>query len=194
MGYVVGTGLGKRGSGIIKPVKALILPAGKSLDFCMNLKEKHNNPDLFSADTSGQKKSKSAKRRSRGKSKHERRVENSDFVKYLNFRYSPKVNKNRQFPKTGQKEFQTMKEKLTSGTDKDLYLSNYVVEDKMEKYRVAIEKLKLLNKKLIDSDPNGILYKRLCAREIDLKELATYNQMVKNEMDRRKNNKEMAVF
>lgn len=31
MGYIVGTGLGKEGSGIIRPVTALILPQGKSL-------------------------------------------------------------------------------------------------------------------------------------------------------------------
>lgn len=31
MGYVVGTGLGKRGDGRIQPVEATVLPAGKSL-------------------------------------------------------------------------------------------------------------------------------------------------------------------
>lgn len=31
MGYVTGTGLGKRGDGRIQPVEATVLPAGKSL-------------------------------------------------------------------------------------------------------------------------------------------------------------------
>lgn len=31
MGYVIGTGLGKNAEGIIEPVTAVILPAGKSL-------------------------------------------------------------------------------------------------------------------------------------------------------------------
>ena len=31
MGYVVGTGLGKRGEGRVEPVAAVVLPPGKSL-------------------------------------------------------------------------------------------------------------------------------------------------------------------
>lgn len=31
MGYVVGTGLGKRGEGRVEPVPAVVLPPGKSL-------------------------------------------------------------------------------------------------------------------------------------------------------------------
>lgn len=50
MGYVYGTGLGKRSDGRIEPVPAIILPPGKSLDHCMKLKEKFGNKNLFLAD------------------------------------------------------------------------------------------------------------------------------------------------
>lgn len=39
MGYVWGEGLGIRGNGRTEPVEAVVLPAGKSLDKCMELKE-----------------------------------------------------------------------------------------------------------------------------------------------------------
>jgi hypothetical protein len=39
MGYVWGQGLGKSGEGRIEPVEARIVPAGKSLDVCMELRE-----------------------------------------------------------------------------------------------------------------------------------------------------------
>uniref|UniRef100_T1IUR7 Zinc finger CCCH-type with G patch domain-containing protein n=1 Tax=Strigamia maritima TaxID=126957 RepID=T1IUR7_STRMM len=46
MGYVLGSGLGKNGEGITKPVEATVFPAGKSLDKCLELKAKGalNNP------------------------------------------------------------------------------------------------------------------------------------------------------
>ncbi|XP_033102120.1 zinc finger CCCH-type with G patch domain-containing protein-like [Anneissia japonica] len=40
MGYEYGKGLGKNGEGRVEPVEAVIVPQGKSLDHCMELKEK----------------------------------------------------------------------------------------------------------------------------------------------------------
>ncbi|XP_076674218.1 zinc finger CCCH-type with G patch domain-containing protein isoform X2 [Andrena cerasifolii] len=51
MGYVVGTGLGKRADGRIEPVEATVLPAGKSLDHCMELRENAGgDKNLFSVE------------------------------------------------------------------------------------------------------------------------------------------------
>ncbi|XP_057325793.1 zinc finger CCCH-type with G patch domain-containing protein [Microplitis mediator] len=49
MGYVLGTGLGKKSDGRIVPVEATVLPAGKSLDHCMELRENAGgDKNLFS--------------------------------------------------------------------------------------------------------------------------------------------------
>ncbi|XP_053987563.1 zinc finger CCCH-type with G patch domain-containing protein-like [Hylaeus volcanicus] len=51
MGYVAGTGLGKHSDGRIEPVEATVLPAGKSLDHCMELRENAGgDKNLFSVE------------------------------------------------------------------------------------------------------------------------------------------------
>ncbi|XP_071450225.1 zinc finger CCCH-type with G patch domain-containing protein [Hetaerina americana] len=58
MGYVVGTGLGKKGEGRIEPVPAVVLPTGKSLDHCMAMKEQGWETDPTKAGGAGMRKSK----------------------------------------------------------------------------------------------------------------------------------------
>lgn len=50
MGYVMGTGLGRLKDGRVEPVDAIVLPPGKSLDACMDLKERAKDGNLFSAE------------------------------------------------------------------------------------------------------------------------------------------------
>ncbi|XP_074652690.1 zinc finger CCCH-type with G patch domain-containing protein-like [Tubulanus polymorphus] len=47
MGYITGQGLGKNGEGRAEPVPIHLIPAGKSLDKIMELKEKAGNKELF---------------------------------------------------------------------------------------------------------------------------------------------------
>lgn len=50
-GYVLGTGLGQNGEGIIVPISAQVLPPGRSLDHCMELREQANgDKNLFSVE------------------------------------------------------------------------------------------------------------------------------------------------
>jgi hypothetical protein len=50
MGYVTGTGLGKKADGKVLPVTATIYPQGKSLDWCMELREKAGGGDILTVE------------------------------------------------------------------------------------------------------------------------------------------------
>ncbi|XP_034474759.1 zinc finger CCCH-type with G patch domain-containing protein [Drosophila innubila] len=83
MGYIHGTGLGSDGRGIVTPVSAQILPQGRSLDACMELREAANgDKDYFSVE----RKLKRAQRRQQktNKKAYERESKRTDVFAFLN--------------------------------------------------------------------------------------------------------------
>ncbi|KAK2706969.1 hypothetical protein QYM36_014859, partial [Artemia franciscana] len=57
LGYVMGSGLGKHGEGRTEPVEAIVLPRGKSLDHCMEIKEKAKGKRLLRVKKGSKRKS-----------------------------------------------------------------------------------------------------------------------------------------
>ncbi|KAL3278686.1 hypothetical protein HHI36_016223 [Cryptolaemus montrouzieri] len=83
MGYIVGTGLGKKSDGRIDPVTAVILPAGKSLDHCMHLREKFGgDKDFFNAEKKMKRKQK--QQELRNQKIYENEKKKKDVFKFLN--------------------------------------------------------------------------------------------------------------
>ncbi|KAL7741896.1 hypothetical protein ACLKA6_012110 [Drosophila palustris] len=83
MGYIHGTGLGSDGRGIVTPVSAQILPQGRSLDACMELREAANgDKDYFSVE----RKLKRAQRRQQAANEkaYERESKRTDVFAFLN--------------------------------------------------------------------------------------------------------------
>ncbi|CAG9772569.1 unnamed protein product [Ceutorhynchus assimilis] len=192
MGYVVGTGLGKKSDGILKPVTALVLPQGKSLDFCMNLKEQAQDPNLFNAD-----KMSTRKRRLRekpGKVAKRKRMELK--VKDMNLEQFIVWSMGQGLVSFYENdETRLLREKLKVATTKDVNLSNFKISEKLKKLSRKLITIKARRQRLEGKlETNLPITKKQSRTEITLKRFNVFQLVVNNELDRRKSNKEMAVF
>ncbi|OXU26919.1 hypothetical protein TSAR_000362 [Trichomalopsis sarcophagae] len=85
MGYITGTGLGKRSDGRINPVEATVLPAGKSLDHCMTLRENAGgDKDLFSVERKMQKQKKKLEQQRQKEYLREKQRERNNVFNFMN--------------------------------------------------------------------------------------------------------------
>ena len=89
MGYVVGTGLGKDpGSSRVLPVTATVYPQGKSLDWCMELRERAGGGDILSVEKTlrrqqAKEEKRTAARMEREKERQKRQNRTFDFINHL---------------------------------------------------------------------------------------------------------------
>ena len=89
MGYVMGTGLGKDpGSSRVVPVTATIYPQGKSLDWCMELRERAGGGDILSVEKTlrrqqAKEEKRVERRMAREKEREKRQNRTFDFINQL---------------------------------------------------------------------------------------------------------------
>lgn len=146
-GYVIGTGLGKNNEGIVQPVCAQILPVGRSLDHCMELREKANGDrDLFSVERR-LKRNKRAQEQRNVKA-YEREVRNNvDVFSFMNDTVFAGMSsgsgggsqKGAAAPPTG---VQPTKQDLKSHSNKNLNVTGYKIEQDIRKVEQEIYKLR----------------------------------------------------
>lgn len=186
MGYVYGTGLGSNGRGIITPVTAQILPPGRSLDHCMELRESANgDKDLFSVEKklqSIQKKQEfiNAKAYERESQRRE------DVFSFINdtILATPKSN---DIPKP--------KLSLQSHSVKSLNVESVrVADDIRRKEREIVEVEKSLKRNASSSQIYDRLKQTLNTKNLELNALQREEKSLSKEQSTRKTKEKLCVF
>lgn len=188
MGYVYGKGLGADGRGIITPVTAQILPPGRSLDHCMQLREAANGDrSLFSAEKKLQKEQK--KQETINAKAYEREAKRVDVFSFLNDNILA-TNSRCDVP-SGPK-----KPSLQNHTQKSLNVESVRIDGDIRRKEKEIAEVQ----KSIKRNANGNveicnrLQQTLHARTSELNDLHNQQKCLSHEQASRKTKEKLCVF
>lgn len=148
-GYVIGTGLGQNGEGIIVPISAQILPPGRSLDHCMELRAQANgDKDLFSVER--KLKHRKKKQEQINVKAYEREKQKTDVFSFINDNIFSNVSSSsstsNQTPETVLKNngaaTKKQQECFKNHTEKNLNVAGLKISEEIRKMEREIQKVK----------------------------------------------------
>ncbi|ODN03324.1 Zinc finger CCCH-type with G patch domain-containing protein [Orchesella cincta] len=173
MGYVMGTGLGRNREGRVEPVDAIVLPPGKSLDACMELKEKAQDGNLFSAEKRRIKLHRKAEKQ-RAKLAVQKPKKEATVFEFLNSKLT--IRKNQAAPR---KDDADLRKQSSSHLNKRLFGLN----ENMKQVQKDIAKTKQSMKRHKDRDKNtyNVMEKKLEVLEGRRRELNSMQNNVTHE-------------
>ncbi|SPP85633.1 zinc finger CCCH-type with G patch domain-containing protein [Drosophila guanche] len=185
MGYIHGTGLGSEGRGIVTPVSAQILPQGRSLDACMELREAANgDKDYFSVE----RKLKRAQRRQNkaNEKAYVRETQRTDVFSFLNGSVLGGSGKSGQQAEQAAKN--TKASDLQQHSTKTLNVETVRVADDIRRKQRDIAKVKQsLDRNATDVQLQKRLHMQLQSQKQELATLQAHEHRLSKEQNTRKN-------
>ncbi|CAG0883198.1 unnamed protein product [Darwinula stevensoni] len=186
MGYVLGQGLGRRGEGRTEPVEAVVLPAGKSLDHCMALRELSGDGCLSQAEQKMRKLQKQAEKQSQRE--YERQMTQTDVFDFINSKLSAEPGSSSGVP-------HQEPEKVKVASTKSLNVGHLKVSQDITKTEKELHHLKKsLQRHSKDSGLTEGIGKKISDKEAHLMKLKASQHAIQNEQLQRKNSKKLSIF
>lgn len=198
-GYIIGTGLGQNGEGIIVPIGAQILPPGRSLDHCMILREQANgDEDLFSVERKLKKQQRRQEIINQRSYEREQKKSTNDVFKFINENVSAGfssngLNKpiNSDAPSTSSTKIIDLK----SHSQKNLNVASFQLSENIRRKERDIEKLKeSISRHQIGTPMYKKLNEQMHTMNNELMQLKRSETNVSNEQIFRKNKSKLSVF
>ncbi|XP_055609382.1 zinc finger CCCH-type with G patch domain-containing protein [Uranotaenia lowii] len=192
MGYVVGAGLGSRGEGRVVPVCAQVLPQGKSLDYCMQLREKSNgNSDLFSVEKKLLREQRIQERRNANFAR--RNNNKSDVFSFINTQIlggGEEASKS-----VGSSSSKKNNLDIPSCSSKNLNVASLVLGEQTKRLELDIVKL---SQSLSRHQPGSVMHtnlnKQISAKRNEIRQIQETEVSISREQQLRSDKKKMTVF
>lgn len=186
MGYVIGTGLGKLSDGRIEPITTLILPKGKSLDYCMELKEKTGDNDIFSSERRQKRLKRHAKMSRDVYNKEKKKTDVFSFLneKLLNAKQSLDVSRREH------------RQEVKKESSKELNVASLKIDESIKQFEKEMWKLNESLSRHTDKTTkvHRDLKKRLDCKRQELQELKDKAVNIKHEQQIRSDKRKLTVF
>lgn len=193
MGYIIGTGLGQNGEGIIVPISAQVLPPGRSLDHCMELRERANgDKDLFSVEK--KLKRQQEKQEILNAKAYEREKQNQDIFNFLNqniLNNMPSTSGNQ----NPIKDVNKTKMDLKSQTNRILNVESLKIGEDIRKMEKEIHKLQeSLRRQKDGTHISQQLNMQLDIRKTELDRMKKSESCLQTEQNLRKDKSKLTIF
>ncbi|KAL6255020.1 hypothetical protein P5V15_013354 [Pogonomyrmex californicus] len=188
MGYVFGTGLGKLSNGRIEPVEARVLPAGKSLDHCMELREfADDDKDLFSAERKMRKQQQKLQQQRKRQYQREKQNKDSNVFNFINKALS---NGPEHYTDSSQN-----KDKLKTKSNRNLNVASFQIGENINRLERESLKLKeLLGRHAKNSTFYNSIAIKYNEKQRELTDLRASEKNITAEQNQRKNKAKLSIF
>ena len=210
MGWVTGQGLGSRGQGRTDPVTARLYPAGKSLDWCMERREKLGEAGL-DVEKVARQEAREAEKRSRQRAQAEQRRDNSakSLFDFINVKLgvggsssgraagkSTCSSSSSSKSKSSEQPSQQKKAELKDRTDGELQLQQFQLGERLARLEKEVERYSASHARLQVRDPTtaASVKLKLEAKQAELARLQARVKRCKQEQGNRKSKSKLSIF
>ena len=199
MGWVVGSGLGRRGEGRVEPVTARLYPSGKSLDWCMEMRDKYGDSGLVGdVEKIMKKEAKEAARKSKQSAEAAERRDNSakSLFDFINVNLGNNHQGETELKKENKGKSAKGKTSIRDETDADIKLKKFKMSEQVSRLEKEISKLTESHTRLVGKDPTVALSvsNKLEAKRRELYTLKTAEKKLNKEEGSRKSKSKLTIF